>query len=73
MEEQGESKKENLICPNCRTSEMIDYLKPKDCGEEDIKICPVCKYKSDLTTILNEWDNSEGDNAWCLPEDMGDQ
>lgn len=24
-------------------------------------------------TITEEWDREDGDNAWCLPDDMGDQ
>lgn len=38
-----------------------------DCGDH----CEYIEYEQEI--ITEKWDREFGDNAWCLPEDMGDK
>lgn len=72
-------------CPDCKTAEFMEYTgedRPSESGEMyDVKVykCHKCHGEFDEdeleneSPITNEWDRQAGDNAWCLPPDMGDQ
>lgn len=74
-----------MKCPECKTAEFMEYTgedRPSESGEMynvQVYKCHKCHAEFDTDELEDEvpitekWDRDDGDNAWCLPQDMGDK
>ena len=68
-------------CPDCRNNKLVEYSGEHRLSESGemyyVKVykCHSCDCEfteeDEGLPITEQWDRDEGDNAWCLPEDMG--